>query len=253
MNDLNMMFRKRIRLQTNFQIAFENLENVLELTAQALPFENTAVMFNRTNAISRDNLIEKMLIQNEGGLCYELNPLLHLFLSENDFDSAMYYGRVHNGTDFGTKTHVMFLVKHGRRAYLIDTGFGGNLPLRPVPMNGDTVHSRNGSFKVTEVSDGHVLMMNLATSQKGWIPGYKFYLNDPVAGIGELDRVQKIIKESETSPFNKEPLITAFTEAGRHTLTDKNYTIWADGHVKKTEVLPGQFYELAEKYFNLKI
>jgi len=253
MNDLNTMFRKRICLPTESRITFDNLENVLELTAQAIPFENTAVMFNRADTINYDNLIDKMLIQNEGGLCYELNPLLHLVLSENGFDSAMYYGRVHNGSDFGTKTHVMFLVKHKGRAYLIDTGFGGNLPLRAVPMDGDTVHSRNGSFKVIEVTDGHVLMMNLTASKKGWVPGYKFYLNDPVVEIGELDHVQKIIRESKTSPFNKELIITAFTEGGRHTLTDKNYTVWTDGHAEKTEVRPEQFYEFAEKYFNLKI
>jgi len=253
MSDFNTMFRQRVCLPTDFQVTFDNLHKVLELTAQALPFENTAVMFNRSDAISRGNLIEKILRRGRGGLCYELNPLLYLFLSENEIISTMYYGRVHNGKDFGSKTHVMFLVKHNGENHLIDTGFGGNLPLRPVPMNGDTVHSRNGSFRIVEREDAHVLMMNLSSNQKGWTPGYKFYLNDPVVDISDLNHVQKIIMESETSPFNKEPLITAFTEKGRHTLTDKNYTVWTDGNVDKTAIRPEQFCEFAGKYFNFKI
>src|SRR5699024_1874882 len=102
MSDFNTMFRQPVCLPTDFQATFDNLHKVLELTAQALPFANTAVMLNRSDAISRGNLIASILRRGRGGLCYELNPLLYLFLSENGIISTMYYGRVNNGKDFGS-------------------------------------------------------------------------------------------------------------------------------------------------------
>lgn len=46
------------------------------------------------------------------------------------------------------RTHVTILLKHEGQIYLIDTGFGGNLPLKPVPLNGETVISQNGEFRI---------------------------------------------------------------------------------------------------------
>lgn len=252
MNDFNLLFRQRLGLSMEQRITFNDLEDILDRTAQALPFENLRVILNNKNTINKKNITDKILKNHEGGLCYELNPLLHLFLMGNGFETSLYYGRVFDGTEFGSKTHVMFLVKHDGEDYLIDTGFGGSLPLKPVPMNGQTIHSSNGSFRITKEEDAHILKMNLVTSQKGWVAGYKFYINDPVRQIDELDGVQDIIFNSETSIFNKTPLITAFTEEGRHTLTKTNYTVWSGSDSEKMEIDPADFYEYAEKYFKLK-
>jgi len=47
-----------------------------------LPFENPAVIKRRGLPISREKLVEKLLARNEGGPCYELNPLLQFIRSE---------------------------------------------------------------------------------------------------------------------------------------------------------------------------
>lgn len=252
MTDFNLLFRQRLGLSMEQKITFDDLEGILDCTSKAWPFENLTIMRRKKESITRDNLINKILNRHEGGLCYELNPLLHLFLLENDFDTSMYYGRVYNGTEYGDKTHVMFLVKHQGEDYLVDTGFGGNLPLKPVPMDGETIDSRNGSFRIVEDDDGHILKMNLSASQKGWTDGYKFYISDPVRNLEDLNLVQDIIIGSDTSPFNKDPLITAFTKQGRHTLTKTNYTVWSGKDSEKMEITSDQFYSYAEKYFNFK-
>ncbi len=252
MTDFNLLFRQRIGLSMEQVITFSDLPDILDRTSKSLPFENMAIMLEKTGSINKENLINKILIRHEGGLCYELNPLLYLFLLENDFESSMFYGRVHNGTDYGDKTHVMFLVKHKRKSYLIDTGFGGNLPLKPVPMSGETVHSKNGSFRITKDDDAHILEINLANSQKGWTVGYKFYIHTPISHLGSLDRVQEKIINNGKSPFNKEPLITAFTEKGRHTLSKTSYTVYSGQDSEKTEITPDQLKYYAEKYFNFK-
>jgi arylamine N-acetyltransferase len=39
------------------------------------------------------------------------------------------------------RTHVASLLQYDGQMYLVDTGFGGNLPLKPVPLNGETTSS----------------------------------------------------------------------------------------------------------------
>ncbi|WP_411843189.1 arylamine N-acetyltransferase family protein [Salinicoccus sp. HZC-1] len=252
MNDFNLLFRQRIGLSTDQKITFDHLDDILDRTARILPFENMSIMLEKTDSITKKHLIDKILKRYEGGLCYELNPLLHFFLLDNAFKTAMYYGRVHNGNEYGDKTHVMFLVKHKGKDYLIDTGFGSNLPLKPVPMSGETIHSRNGAFRIIEEGNAHILEMNLSSKQKGWTNGYKFYTYDPVRNVEDLNTIQKKIINSETSPFNKDPLITSFTKEGRHTLTKTSYSVWSGTEFEKVKIEPDQFHKYAERHFNFK-
>ncbi len=55
--------------------------------------------FKKSSDITKQNLMNKILVRNESGLCYELNSFLYYFL--------------------------------------VDNGFGGNLPLRPLPPIGE--------------------------------------------------------------------------------------------------------------------
>ena len=58
MNALNLLFRKRIGIAENEVITFESLEQVLEKTAQTIPFENLCVIENRTCEIpTKENLM----------------------------------------------------------------------------------------------------------------------------------------------------------------------------------------------------
>ena len=92
MDSLDMLFRKRIGYSSSDALTFDDLPALLTVTSQTLPFENLAVIARRGLPITRENLIEKILVRREGGLCYELNPLLYFFLLENGFDVSMRRG-----------------------------------------------------------------------------------------------------------------------------------------------------------------
>ena len=133
MSDVNALFRKRIGILEKENISFETLDNVLEKTAKTIPFENLCVIENRTSDITKENLINKILVKKEGGLCYELNSIFYFFLIENGFNAVQARGVVYDNTTqkyskLG-KTHVTILITHENQTYLLDTGFGGNLPL----------------------------------------------------------------------------------------------------------------------------
>nr|WP_245831843.1 arylamine N-acetyltransferase [Oceanobacillus senegalensis] len=253
--EINSLFRKRIGIPENEVITWSKLDYVLEKTAQALPFENLAVIENRRYKISKENLMNKILVNHEGGLCYELNPLFYLFLIENGFDAKLVRGSVYDNENkmfqrLGS-THVSILITLQENTYLIDTGFGANLPLKPVPLTGETVFSKNGEFRIKKTNNeygDHILEMKLTDKHTDWAKGYAFYSNRPMADTSELAEIQSVIYDNENSPFNKSPLISIFTSNGRILLTNTHYTQWIDS-VKQKEKIDKEEFEKLANYF----
>lgn len=256
MSTLDQLFRKRIGFPENEKVTFETLGTILEKTAQTIPFENLCIMRNKTNDITKDNLVDKILVKNEGGLCYELNSILYFFLIENGFDAALARGVVYNqaAQNYGAigRTHVTILLMHEGKRYLVDTGFGGNLPLVPVPMSGETVSSYNGEFRVAKANTEHgdyVLELKLKHKDTEWKTGYAFDSRNLIDDVAEFNEIQTIIAENPESPFNKKTLMTKLTSEGNITLTDTSFTQWVNGQVAKEDIDDARFQELLKQYF----
>ncbi|MBB3069558.1 N-hydroxyarylamine O-acetyltransferase [Paenibacillus baekrokdamisoli] len=259
MNELNGLFRKRLGIPENEKLTFETLDNILEKTATILPFENLCIISNKTRAITKENLINKILIKNEGGLCYQLNPLLYFFLVENGYNVVLVRGEVYNNEtkDWSKlgRTHVAILLQHEGQTYLIDTGFGGNLPLKPVPLNGETTSSVNGEFRVKAMESDYgdfILEMKLKYKDTDWKIGYAFDSKRSLENLSELNEVQGIIVEHKESRFNKTPLITQLKSDGNVTLTDTSFTQWINGKSKKEQIDNVKFKELAKQHFGFQ-
>jgi N-hydroxyarylamine O-acetyltransferase len=258
-NPLNDLFRQRIGLSKEDVITFGTLGQLLERIAITIPFENLNVIAKTPININEDNLVNKILVRNEGGLCYELNTILYYFLRENGFDvqiaRAIVYDQ-HAGRFAAIgRTHVIVLLEQDQQAYVVDTGFGGNLPLRPVPLSGETVSSYNGEFRISELNSEHgnyMMEMKLKHKDTEWKNGYAFFSHQPIKDISEMNEVQKLINESPLSSLNKAPLITRLTEDGNITLTDTTLTKWENGNLTKQNIQPDQFTQLAHQHFNIK-
>ncbi|MCM3588783.1 arylamine N-acetyltransferase [Mesobacillus maritimus] len=259
MSKVNALFRKRIGILEKEVISFEKLDEVLEKTAFMIPFENLCIVENRIKGLTTENVMEKVLVQREGGLCYELNTILYLFLKENGFDVTMVRGVVYNQmkkdwSETG-RTHVANLIQDNGKFYLVDTGFGGNLPLKPVPLTGEVVTSNNGEFRIERNESEHgdfILYMKLKHKGPEWKIGYAFDSKDFVKKIEDLNEIQTVIAEHPESAFNKKPLVTKLTEDGSVTLTAGSFTQWADGQEKKEEMDEGKFKEFKKTYFGLE-
>lgn len=253
-----MLFRKRVGIPESENITFESLNMVLEKIALNIPFENLSIIENRTSEITKENLINKILVKKEGGLCYELNLILYFFLIENGFNPVLTGGVIYrNETQEYQKlgrTHVINLLTYKGQEYIVDAGFGRNLPLKPVPLTGQTVTSRNGEFRVARVSSEHgdyIFQMKLKHKDKDWKIGYAFNPGNLINDIAEINDIQKIMITHEASPFNKSPLITRLTPKGSITLTNSSFTQWIDGEVSKEEIDNRRFKELLKQHFGM--
>ncbi|SFF07456.1 N-hydroxyarylamine O-acetyltransferase [Paenibacillus algorifonticola] len=258
MNELNALFRKRIGFPESEAVTFDRLADVLERTAKTVPFENLAIIRKSTAVISKQHLVQKILMAQEGGLCYEINALLYLFLIENGFDAVLTRGVVynHDSQAYFTmgRTHLTILLTHGEQTYVIDTGFGGNLPLKPVPLSGETITSSNGQFRIKK-EDGeygdYLLEMKLKHKDTDWKTGYTFDSQKPLADLTECNAIRKIVFEHSESRFNKHPLITKRTDDGSITLTDTSFTVWKDGVLTKEQIDRASYERLLKQHFGM--
>jgi N-hydroxyarylamine O-acetyltransferase len=243
MQELNESFRQRIGFPHKETITLQNLELVLEKMAKTVPFENTAIIEGRTGEISSDYLQDKIIERREGGLCYDLNSLLYLFLRENGLEVSIIKGITFdpaNQTWSKTgATHATILLEVNGRLYVVDSGFGANLPLKPVPLDGELIRSDNGEFKIepkeTEHGD-YVLYVKLKDKDEEWRLGYAFNSTKVYHDVKELNEMQRIIVEHPESRFNKSPLLSLLTDKGSIVLTNNSFTEWSDGTKQKQDI-----------------
>ncbi|WP_026696127.1 arylamine N-acetyltransferase family protein [Peribacillus kribbensis] len=258
MTILNESFRKRIGFPLRETLTFDKLKLVLKKTAQTIPFENTCIMSQMTAPITKESLTKKIIDQKEGGLCYELNAILYFFLMENEFHVSMIRGiifdpRQETWSSTG-KTHAAILLNHKGTKYLVDTGFGGNLPLVPIPLTGEVMKTPTGEFKAvkkeTEYGD-YQLKMKLKYKHTEFQTGYAFNSQETFTEMIPLTEIQEIILKNPESPFNKQYLITLLTPGGIDILTPAAFIRRQDGKETKEEINEAQFKYLAKLHFQL--
>lgn len=258
MTNLNQLFRVRIGFPDKEDITFDKLDLVLEKTAKTIPFENLCIIKKNFKEITKDQVINKILKRNEGGLCYELNTILYYFLKENGFNVELFRAIVYNVESRSWsktgRTHVFNLLMHNGQQYVVDTGFGTNLALKPVPLNGNIASSSNGDFRVRKDASEHgdfLFQMKLKHRDEDWVNGYIFDSTRPLKDVTELNEVQQLIAESPFSAFNKGALVTKLTDNGNIILTGKNLTQRVNGKEIKEEIDHVKFIEHANKHFGL--
>ncbi|WP_144460985.1 arylamine N-acetyltransferase family protein [Siminovitchia fortis] len=184
----------------------QRIKMVQELLAERFPFENLDVLLKVEDPITPKFIVEKMLLKGRGGLCYELNALQHLLLKELGFDVYLATATVSTETGWATdRTHVMNLLWKEEKLYLIDSGFGSNLPLQPVELDGPPVHSPAGNFRLRtcETEKGSIVLQ--AENDKGWNTRYAFFPEK--VRWEDLNRIKTEIHNSPKSSFNRELLI----------------------------------------------
>ncbi|MGG4470158.1 arylamine N-acetyltransferase [Paenibacillus alvei] len=259
MHELNERLRQRIGFPLAEAITLQNLEIVLEKVAKTVPFENMAIIGGKTGEISPAYLQDKIIERKEGGLCYDINSLLYLFLRENGLNVALIKGITYDPANQAWSktgaTHACILLEDNGRQYVVDSGYGANLPLKPVPLDGELIVSDNGEFKIeqkpSEYGD-YMLYVKLKDKDEDWRIGYAFCSTKVFDDVKELNEMQGIIVNHPASRFNKDPLLSLLTDKGSIVLTNHSFTEWSDGTKQKEDIDSQEFILKAKERFGIR-
>ncbi|MGF7534322.1 arylamine N-acetyltransferase [Bacillus mexicanus] len=232
-------------------VSFNDLPLFLQAMAYRFPFENRAVLAKENYKVTKKELWRRLVKDQHGGLCYDLNGLLYFILREAGFHVKLIRGTVYAGhlEDWALEgSHAAVWLSAEKGDYIVDTGFGINLALQPIPLSGETVQSPVGSFRVKEEETemgSHVLLMDKG---EGWQIGYAFTLEE--SDPGDLDDMKDMIHSHEKSPFNKSPLASKLTPKGRMVMSDRHFTIHENGgEGQKSDIAPSEFEEKLNTHF----
>src|ERR1700743_3158978 len=127
-----------------------DLDTLRELTYKhvfAIPFE-TLDIHNQIPIILQINLLYQKVIRDErGGYCYELNVLFHHLLTLCGFDVQLIGGRLHHRHNrFGREfEHLALLVELNGRNWLVDVGYG-DFSLVPLAIAPGEVQTDGRNF-----------------------------------------------------------------------------------------------------------
>ena len=104
----------------------------------SIPYENLDVRLGREIRLDIDSVVATLVDTRRGGYCFEMNTLFAAVLEEAGYEVTRYLGRVRMGDAVSPRpaTHMVLLVG----GQIVDVGFGGAVPLGPVPLGGEVTY-----------------------------------------------------------------------------------------------------------------
>lgn len=240
-----------------------------------VPFENLDIHWNRPIVLDTDAFYRKIVGEERGGFCYELNGLFNVLLREIGFETKLISARVciEEGGLGPEYDHMAIIAKAGGEEYLADVGFG-KFTAEPLKLGLDDeekqidvtgvyqIRSYGGSLMsiVEKEEKIHVVYLPLDknnTPQKRteppseWSGEYVFTskshrLTD-FAGMCEFHQT------SPNSHFTKGIVCSLMTETGRKTLTNNEFTVTETDGMKHGRFLKRkeEFNECLKHEFNI--
>ncbi|MEF7559606.1 arylamine N-acetyltransferase family protein [Bacillus thuringiensis] len=255
MTSLQDQLFTRLNLKKRNKVTFEELPTILFSFAHTIPFENLDVIASNTNTITMENLQNKILSRSRGGLCYELNTLFYYFLKDCGYDVQLALGTVYKN-DINAwaleNGHITIILNYDKVRYVIDVGIASLVPLVPVPFTGESVSSKNGTYRVRQkdTSKGNYVLERKDTNDE-WKVCHTFY-NRMIDEIVVND-VQKRVIEDEKSIFNKGPIAVKLMDSGHVSLTNTSLTEMIHSEKAKREITEDQYKELLYTLFAIEL
>ncbi|KAL3461433.1 hypothetical protein BJX64DRAFT_277904 [Aspergillus heterothallicus] len=150
----------------------------------SIPWGNSAIHYSQHHSISThpSAVFDKLVVRRLDGYCMENTNLLYGVLRSVGYQVFPNAGRVSKtpanpkilGADvrYGSLGHMVLIVTINERRYMVDVGFGNNVPTSPLPLEENTVSINIAPSEMRLIKD--TLPEAFDKSQKVWIYQIRF-------------------------------------------------------------------------------
>ncbi|MEM9686147.1 MAG: arylamine N-acetyltransferase [Bacteroidota bacterium] len=213
----------------------QSLSVLKELQASHLlsvPFENLDIHYGNFIILDMDKIHLKVVENNRGGFCYELNGLFNKLLKMIGFETKIVSARVYDSkrADFGKEyDHLAVIVTLNQEKYLVDVGFGEFAfhPLK-LEMNIKQADPR-GDFIIEKYENDYYKASKIDDNTKS----IEYIFTETERDLNEFIEMCNYHQTSPDSHFTQKKLITRPTKSGRITMTGTTVKITAHGKTIK--------------------
>lgn len=129
-------YLKRIGFRGAARRDLSSLNALVQAQLAQVPFENLDIWAKGTcPSLEKSALYEKIVVQNRGGYCFELNTLFRHLLQYLGFEAYQAVSNLVNedGSVHPAAHNVIICGLDGEK-FLIDVGFGGPVPFGAMPL-----------------------------------------------------------------------------------------------------------------------
>lgn len=199
---------------------------------QSVPFENTEVQAGRIPSLIPEDITTKIVTNNRGGYCYEVNGLFAMALTAIGFEWYFAGARPMFYPSRRPKTHLVVIVIIEGENYLCDTGFGGYGLREPIKIVDDEIAEQNSDrFRIT-LEDGEFVLSSWVNEV--WAPQYGFALV-PQEWI-EFSLANYFNATHPDTIFTQKKLAVIQTPNGRKILVDDLLKVIENGVVREESI-----------------
>jgi N-hydroxyarylamine O-acetyltransferase len=225
---------ERINLSTPVKQSEEGLRLLQNTQITQIPFENIDCFHHRTIHLDIENLEKKIITNQRGGYCFELNSLLLNALTELKFEVRPLLGRVmYRNNGINARTHVVLLITINGKEFLADVGFGGPGYYSPLPFEiGREDVQPHGTFRVIcDEIHGYLAQKKI---EKGWLTLYCF--NRDFVFPADFALSNFYTSQYPESHFRHSLIMALHLPNGRYTLLNKTFTSVIDRQTTIQEI-----------------
>lgn len=243
-------YLERINFNGSLDVSLETLKSIHKCHLFNIPFENLDVINKTPIVLSQEHLFEKIITNQRGGFCYELNGLFYYLLQALGFYVTRVAVRVFNddgipGHNFG---HLALIVKL-QNDYLVDVGFGDNF-IFPLQITNDIIQKDESGYYCIQQYDQKNFVLKRSTDK---ISFDKKYIFTPKAReIEDFTKACYYTSNSPKSHFTQKRIVTKPIENGRLTLNNDKLIHTVYGEKKETAINNEKdFFTTLEEKFNI--
>ena len=241
-------YLKRISVEKQSEATLDYLTTLQKHHMEIIPFENLDVIRKVEIKLNFERFFEKVIRNQRGGFCYELNGLFQQLLTELGFQTHLISCTVKKSNGWAKPdTHAAMIVTLDK-PYLVDVGFGDSVR-QPVPLTGEKRTDVSGTYRSNKNDDGFYDLQRLENEE--WRILYRF--SDTAKQLEDFSEGCLYNQTSPDSTFTHGDIVTIATEFGRITLSDLTVTVTKNGEKEKLELTEEEKDKFIEQYFRIKL
>lgn len=230
------------------------LKKLQDAHLKFIPYENFDCLNGRITSLDHEDMFNKMILHNRGGICFELNGLYNWLLESLGYDVVSYAGRfIDKIKTYQLRRHRTMCVNINGIRYITDVGVNSESPRIPLELVENKIQSDGISqYKYTRDEFWGWLLWQKEKG-KPW---------KRMLGFTEEEQLEKDFQMASfwcdahpDSPFNKNKNLSIFREDCNITIRSNFLKFYLGGRVKyRYRIHNGaELKEILWEYFGINV
>jgi len=217
-------YLKRINYQKPLKADKDTLFQLHQAHLYHVPFEDLNIHYDIPIILKAQDLYEKVVINQRGGFCYELNGLFKELLNEVGFQTTLIAASVidKHGVVGHKYDHAALIVDLEKR-WLVDVGFGGDSFVLPKELKLDVVQKDIHDYYKFEAYNEQQWMLLQSEDGQHFTKQYIFSFEEEQ--LNNFEEQCQLKQTKEDGYFKQNLMCTKATPAGRISIFNDRLTI----------------------------